>query len=149
MGKMTSSKLFHVAEVLGGDAMNDMQRIAISRVQDALMSQRNVQVVLPIQFENSDGLVFTEVDGVTVIIGIQGGYKIPAIRTYPTGIESVVNARSLWEQQREWDISNPVEARRRRTGHLRPVVTDELKCGDIDCPCSTDNAARLRSRSLG
>jgi hypothetical protein len=135
--------------MISGDAMNDSQEAAIRRLQEALMSQRNVKIASPLQFENSDGLVFTEVEGVTVIIGLQGGYKIPAIRTYPTGIESVVNARSLWQQQMEWDIDNPLEAQRRRTGHLRPVVTKELKCGDKDCSCSTENAARLRGRSLG
>ena len=100
LGIMTSSRLFLVLVMFGGTAMNNAQRVAIGRVQDALMSQRNVRVVLRIQSENTDGLVFTEVDGVTVIIGVQGGYKIPAIRSYPTGVDSVVNVRSLWQQQR-------------------------------------------------
>ena len=128
--------------------MNNRQEAAIRRLQEALVSQRNVTVTVPVQFENGDGLVFTEVDGVTLIIGVQGGYKIPAIRSYPTRIESAVNARSLWQQQGEWDLSNPVEARRHRTGHLRPTVGNDLKCGANDCPCSNENTARLRSRSL-
>src|ERR1035438_3947534 len=129
--------------------MNNTQRVAITRVEDALRSERTIPVTLPIRFEDNEGLVFTEVDGVTVIIGLRGGYKIPAIRTYPTGIESVVNARSLWDQQREWDINNPIEAGDHRTGHLRSIMINELRCGDTGCPCVSENAARRRSRSLG
>jgi hypothetical protein len=118
-------------------------------LEKGLAAEKGAKVALPIRHEGSDGLIFTEVDGVTVIIGVQGGYKIPAVRSYPTGVQSAIHARSLWDTQYRWDLDNQLDARNRRTGHLSPIINKELKCGDKHCLCIDENAARLRSRSLG
>ena len=123
--------------------MNSSQKSAMQELESALGHR------IPVFQDSARGLVFTEVNGVTVIIGAQGSYKIPAVRTYPTGIESAINARSLWNTQKQWDRENPQEAHKRRTGHFSPIVDEGLKCGNNECPCQKENAARRQSRSLG
>jgi len=129
--------------------MNREQETSLRRLEARVSVGPASPPALPIRGETSDGLVFTEVDGVTVIISVKGAYKIPAVRSYPTGLDSAANAPSLWKDQERWDLDNRDEARKRRTGHLRPIVGLDLRCGHPDCLCCGENTARLRGRSLG
>lgn len=105
---------------------------------------------LPIRGE-SDGYVFTEVDGVTVLITTKssnprGGYKLPSVRTYsevsaPTNLDAAVRAKNLFEKQ----DPNPEYM----TGHLSPVVQTNWKCATDRCPCNSETYPVRKKRSIG
>jgi hypothetical protein len=61
--------------------MNGKQKDAIDVLRAELLSRGKIAEKLPNKVE-SDGFAFMEVDGVTVIVGKDGGYHVPAIRTY-------------------------------------------------------------------
>jgi len=101
----------------------------------------------------SQGYVFTLVDGVTVLItrkwrNPKGGYKVAALRTYPevgdpTSLDAAVRAGELFERQ------DP--DRTRNYGHRGPRVNYmDWRCGDPDCPCSSEpDLQRRMERSIG
>jgi hypothetical protein len=60
--------------------MTVKQKTALSRLQDKLRKERNIKT--PLSQTEHNGFVFTEVGGVTVRIGSNGGIDIPAVRTY-------------------------------------------------------------------
>ena len=106
---------------------------------------------LPIRGER-DGYVFTEVEGVTVLItrksyNPRGGYKLPAIRTYsekvaPTSLDAAVRAKEFFERQSK--------ARDCVTGHFNPIIDINWRCRGTakDCPCnSEEDIAVLKKRS--
>jgi hypothetical protein len=99
--------------------------------------------------ENSD-CVFTEVDGVTVTVGVEGAYGVPSVRTYDGGIQTAADARSLWTKQANRDALNSSKAAGYITGHLNPIVNADWRCsGDHECPCNFENDfARRRHRSF-
>ena len=128
--------------------MNAAQQEATARLQSAPLRARNLKEALPIRGE-AYGYIFTEVAGVTVLIGRRGDFKVPAVRTYPDDVEAAVNAPELWRKQKERDDTNPTRARLYKTGHLRPIVDTHLKCSDVRCPCAYEGHAALEERSLG
>jgi hypothetical protein len=97
----------------------------------------------------SNGYLFTEVDGVTVLItsvshNPRGGYKIPSVCTYdevhnPTNLDAAVNARKLFQNQ-AYDPN-------RKTGHLGPIVNTTWDCGDSKCRCHHEQDAEKIARS--
>jgi hypothetical protein len=98
----------------------------------------------------SDGRIFTEVRGVTVIIGPEGAYNIPVLRTYDEGLETAANARILWDKQRRRDESDMLKARERTSGHLNPIINTDWMCsGDMACRCQNEPDERRKHRSLG
>lgn len=126
--------------------MTKKQRQKLDQLADELRRPRGT---LPIKGE-SNGHVFTEVDGVTVIItkksyNPEGGYKVPALRSYPelgkpTNLEAAVKARTYFDDQ----APDPTFD----TGHLGPIVRPtDLKCGNRACRCSTEATDRLRHRA--
>jgi hypothetical protein len=46
---------------------------------------------------------FMDVEGVTVVVGTEGGYDIPAIRSYDDAFTAASNAPRLWNQQKRRD----------------------------------------------
>lgn len=81
----------------------------------------------------SRGVLFADVDGVTLVVYSNGLISIPAVRTYhppeyPTPIVAAVSAKELWAKQKARDDAQPETARNRRTGHLGPIVDPDLKC---------------------
>ena len=60
--------------------MTDEQTKIMTLLQRKLLRKRNIKTSLPVSEHN--GLVFTEVEGVTVTIGSNGGIDIPAVRTF-------------------------------------------------------------------
>jgi hypothetical protein len=122
---------------------------ALNVLQERLIADRNISVKLPNMGEN-DGYLFTEVQGVTVLIGRNGGYKVPALRRYDNpSLEAAVNARVLWEKQKRRDDADSVKARALRTGHLSPIVHTDLRCGHPHCPCMVEGIVGRQRRSLG
>ena len=105
---------------------------------------------LPIRGE-SDCYVFTEVQGVTVLItrksyNPRGGYKVPAVRSYtetvaPTNLDAAVRAKKLFDAQ------NPDP--NCKYGHLNPLVDTDWKCGNVSCRCSSESYQRRMERSIG
>lgn len=105
---------------------------------------------LPICGE-SEGYVFTEVQGITVLItrkssNPRGGYLVPSLRSYaervnPTNLDAAVRARDLFGRQTH-DPS-------RKYGHLNPIVCLDWKCGNPSCPCSIEAYERRVARSIG
>lgn len=108
------------------------QRKILNTLEDRLEKQ------LPILGRSREGYVFTEVDGITVVIATRrnnpnGGYKVPSVRTYPeiyspTNIEAAISARKLFAEQAA-DASCT-------TGHFGPIVKQDWSCNRRDCPCN-------------
>ena len=76
--------------------------------------QRGLNSRITFRAANED-CAFYVVEGVTVIIGTEGGYGIPSVRTYEEGLESAVRARFLWEKQKRRDSLDLDKARSRIT----------------------------------
>jgi hypothetical protein len=121
--------------------MNKRQMEAKRELQDKVKQE------LPVVVESNDH-VFTRVQGVTVTIGLKGAYGLPAVRTYSEGLETAVNARPLWNRQKQRDDADPSRARARATGHLNPIVDANWRCADEGCPCKSESLAIRKHRSL-
>jgi hypothetical protein len=76
----------------GESPMNPRQQAAMTALQNALLNQRNINTPLPNIGTSTQGYVFTEVQGVTVCIGPDGGYILPAVRSYQNSLQAAVNA---------------------------------------------------------
>lgn len=128
--------------------MNVAQQQALAWLESHLFLDRNISAQLPIRGE-AYGYVFTEVAGVTVLVGPRGNFKVPAVRTYQDDVEAAMNASKLWRKQKERDDADPTRARLYKTGHLRPIIGTNLKCENSHCPCASEDRAALEIRSLG
>jgi hypothetical protein len=101
-----------------------------------------------------DGYIFTEVDGVTVVItrssySPRGGFKVPCVRKYDESLDAAVNARSLWEAQRGRDGADSAKAAMCILGHFGPIISTDWRCMIQSCPCQDeDDIDRRRDRSL-
>ena len=102
----------------------------------------------------SRGVLFGEVDGITLMVYDDGLISIPAVRTYhppdyPTPIIAATLATELWAKQKARDNSNPDLSKSRRTGHLGPIVDADLKCRNKVCPCHLESPAVRQKRAQG
>ncbi len=102
----------------------------------------------------SRGILFTDADGVTLMVYHDGLISIPAVRTYhppryPTPIIAAVLATELWTKQKARDEANPELARSRATGHLSPTVDPDLKCRNERCPCHEEGSEARQRRARG
>jgi hypothetical protein len=129
--------------------MTPKQRGKLDQLEDELGIRRGT---LPIKGE-SEGYVFTEVDGVTVLIAPKsinprGGFIVPALHTYPekikpTNIDAAIHAKKFFDKQ------GPSQ---RDYGHLGPIVNLDWKCGedyDSFCHCRWESYEQRVKRSLG
>lgn len=114
--------------------MTDKQREAIRLLQDKLRQERNIKTMLPVSEHND--CVFTEVEGVTVTIGRDGGFEIPAVRTYREHpLDAAAIADILFRKQRERYDDDPARAGAFKTGHLSPRVNFAGRCENKACRC--------------
>ena len=102
----------------------------------------------------SRGVLFADVDGITLMVYPNGLISIPAVRTYhppkyPTPIIAAASAKELWGRQKARHDANPVLARSRSTGHLDSIVDPALKCRDKDCPCHRESPEERQKRAQG
>jgi hypothetical protein len=117
-----------------------------------LQNELGLTQALPILGE-SDGYVFTAVNGVTVVItrksspSPRGGFKVPCVRRYGQGLDAAANARNLWAKQNGRDKANP-SAGSYVTGHFGSVVGTDWYCDDSSCPCRVESHTRRKDRSL-
>lgn len=128
-------------------AITQKQREKLNQLEDELRIPRGS---LPIRGISREGYVFTEVDGVTVVVTLKsynprGGYKLPSVRTYdetvaPTNLDAAVRARQLFDDQERENYT---------TGHLGSIVDTDWKCRDASCDCKDEPYARRMKRSLG
>lgn len=128
-------------------AITQKQREILNQLEAALGRPRGS---LPIKGVSREGYVFTEVDGVTVLITLKsrnpkGGYKLPSVRTYPevlapTNLDAAIRARQLFNGQVRENCT---------TGHLGPIVDTEWKCREVSCDCNDEPYTKRRKRSLG
>jgi|ERR1039457_1782783 hypothetical protein len=130
--------------------MTAKQKGKLDQLEDELGVTRGT---LPIRGQ-SEGYVFTEVAGITVLItrkssNPRGGYIVPALSSYtetttPTNLDAAVRAKALFEKQ----TPDPD----RKYGHLNPIVGMDWKCGNGACPCSSEPPEpyeRRMARSIG
>ena|SRR5271166_2711589 len=128
--------------------MNGAQKKAVEELRAELGSRRKTTEGLPIKGEG-DGFVFTEVDGVTVTVGEDGGYHVPAVRTYrQSSLGAALTARELFDRQWERDRKNLLKAIGRVTGHLGPIVNVDWCCDDQECFCRSEDIVVRRGRSV-
>jgi len=112
--------------------MNSSQEHAKATLQAQLRKRRNITKLLPDRGE-SRGYFFTEVEGVTVIIGPRGGYILPAVRTYAakpgeTALDAGVYADDEFKKNLRGD-----------TGHTGAIISSkDWSCGSADCPCARE-----------
>jgi hypothetical protein len=102
----------------------------------------------------SRGILFADVDGVTLMLYSDGLISVPAVRTYhppryPTPIISAALATELWTKQKARDDAQPATAKSRVTGHLGPVVDPDLKCRNEHCPCHRESSDVRQGRARG
>jgi hypothetical protein len=107
--------------------MNSSQERAKQVLQEELKKRRGITKLLPDKGESEEGYFFTEVEGVTVIIGVRGRYALPAVRTYPKPLYAAVYADKKWKEQ----SADPNCV----TGHFGPLVGTDWYCGSSNCPC--------------
>jgi hypothetical protein len=79
--------------------MNNSQVRAKQVLQDELKKRRGITKPLPDRGESVEGYFFTEVEQVTVIIGVRGRYALPAVRTYANPLYAAVEANRTWKRQ--------------------------------------------------
>jgi hypothetical protein len=102
----------------------------------------------------SRGILFADVDGITLVVYRDGLISIPAVRTYhppkyPTPIIAAALATELWTGQKARDEAQPETAKSRRTGHLGPIVDPDLRCRNDYCPCHRENSDVRQRRARG
>ena len=119
--------------------MNTSQERAKQVLQEELKKRRGITKALPDRGESDEGYFFTEVEGVTVIIGVRGRYALPSVRTYPKPLYAAVRADEVWKAQ----SADPNCV----TGHFGPIVTTDWSCQNRDCPCKNENYERRFKRS--
>jgi hypothetical protein len=102
----------------------------------------------------SRGILFKDVDGITLMVYRDGLISIPAVRTYhppryPTPIVAAALAQELSAKQKARDDGNVETAKSRRTGHLGPIVDPDLKCRAKYCPCQRESSEVRQRRARG
>lgn len=102
----------------------------------------------------SRGVLFADMEGVTLMVYPNGLISIPAVRTYhppkyPTPVVAAASAKELWTRQKSRDDANPETAKTRRTGHLGPIVETDLKCRNKVCPCHWERPEVRQKRAQG
>jgi len=102
----------------------------------------------------SRGILFADVDGVTLMVYGDGLISVPAVRTYhppryPTPIIAAALATELWTGQKARDNANLDLAKSRSTGHLDPMVDPDLKCRNKVCPCQLESVDVRQRRARG
>jgi hypothetical protein len=116
--------------------MTQEQMSKIALLRDKLRRERNIKKTLPVSEHN--GVVFTEVEGVTVTIGSGGGIDIPAVRTYRENpLDAATIADILFRKQQERDEDDPTRATSLETGHLSPRVNVAGRCENKACRCNS------------
>ena len=102
----------------------------------------------------SRGVLFGDVDGVTLVVYPNGLISIPAVRTYhppnySTPVIAAASAKELWAGQKVRDDARADLAKSRRTGHLGPIVDPDLKCRNKGCPCHQESPSVRQKRAQG
>lgn len=124
--------------------MNDKQRQKKEVLQQEVYARRGIKKSLPDKGESKEGIAFTEVERVTVIIGRGGRFQLPAVRHYDNGLDAAVYADDEWKKQ----DSHPSTATRFGTGHLSPIVGTDWFCESKSCPCKSESYGQRLKRSL-
>jgi len=119
--------------------MNNSQQRAKQVLQEELKKRRGITKPLPARGESEEGYFFTEVEGVTVIIGVRGRFALPAVRTYPKPLYAAIYADEEWKRQ----SADPNCV----TGHFGPLVSTDWYCGSPDCPCKRQSYEQRFRRS--
>jgi len=132
-------------------AMTPYQQGRLEQLQNELLSLRGIATRLRVVGEDS-GYVFTEVEGITVVLIKRaspkpfGGYILPAVMTYKetgqrpqTSLDAAVWADELFEKQSAAAV--------RQKGHWGPIVTASWRCAIEDCPCQRQGIPALARRN--
>jgi hypothetical protein len=124
-------------------APNQHQQRKLEQLQEEL-SKRGIPQQLP-RLGESDGYLFTQVDGVTVVVtsksyNLRGGFKVPALRKYtevgtPTNLDAAADAGRHFRSQKKQDDTDLAKACGWDTGHLGPIVDLDWYCNSKNCPC--------------
>jgi hypothetical protein len=136
--------------------MNSLQR---DRIQEFETEVKNRGGHAATGWKESDapeshGILFAEVDGITLMLYLDGLISIPAVRTYhpprySTPVIAAALATELWAKQKARDDAKPELAKSRRTGHLGSIVGTDLKCRSKVCPCQNESQAERQRRARG
>jgi hypothetical protein len=124
--------------------MNSGQEHAKARLQEQLRKRRKCHEPLPDRGE-SRGYFFTEVEQVTVIIGPDGGYILPSVRTYAaekgeTALDAAVYADAEFKKNLRG---------RFKTGHSNGIINSvDWSCGSRDCPCADESFEQRFLRAI-
>jgi hypothetical protein len=126
--------------------MNNRQKCEKERLESELRARRGITKSLPDKGESREHCFFTEVEGVTVIIGQRGGIQLPAVRTYHKNpIDAAVYADDEFRKQ----DTHASTASHYDSGHLGPIVDTDWQCENKACPCKSESYAQRLKRSRG
>jgi hypothetical protein len=123
----------------------DRQKRAIGILQEELGKRRGIAKPLLEKGKSEEGYLFTEVEGVTVIVGRMGGYQLPAVRSYArkkgeTPLDAAVYADDEFKKQ--------IADEKYTTGHFSPNVGTDWYCGSSACTCRRESYGRRVRRSI-
>jgi hypothetical protein len=119
--------------------MNPKQQTAITNLQNELLNQRGVNTPLPDLGASNEGYEFTEVQGVTVCIGPDGGYILPAVRSYKNSLQAAVDADNAFKKNR---------AGSHKSGHDVGIVGTDWRCGSPSCDCQNETPDQRFARGV-
>jgi hypothetical protein len=133
---------------LQADRLKEFDNELKKRGRDAVLDWRESKNSV------SRGVLFADVNGVTLMLYPNGLISVPCVRTYhspkyPTPVVAAASANELWDRQKARDDRNPVLAQSRRTGHLGPIVDADLQCGNTLCPCHRQGPEDRQQRAQG
>ena len=102
----------------------------------------------------SRGVLFADVDGVSLMVYTDGLISIPAVRSYhspkyATPMLAALSAKELWAKQKTRDDRTLTRAKSWRSGHLSPIVHSDLKCENFVCPCQGEGPEERQRRARG
>ena len=126
-------------------------RRRIIQLRNELLSLRGITQPLQVISEDN-GYVFTEVEGITVVLIKRaspkafGGYILPAVMTYlETGQRPQTSLdAAVWADQRFAAQSGAAVGQR---GHLGPIVATSWRCAIENCPCQLEGTPALARRN--
>jgi hypothetical protein len=119
--------------------MNEKQKAAKEVLQNELRKRRGITKPLPERDESREGYSFTEVERVTVCIGLRGGYILPAVRSYRG---KALDAAVFADDEFKKNMEGPHES-----GHDGKIVETDWQCDSSRCNCKHENYKQRFERS--
>jgi hypothetical protein len=136
-----------------GGQMNPKQGWASKELESELRKRgQNAKIDWEESSSNeSCGCLFGQFEGVTLMVYPEGLISIPAVCSYTASSPAIAaaSAKDRFDRQKARDDANPKKARDRQGGHLGPILSHDLRCGNELCHCKTETSQERQRRARG